>query len=218
MLDQLSNWRFLVDTGASYSIFPHNSSSPPTGPLLAGPSGTSIPCWGEKEFTLSFSGRLFKWTLLLADVKFPFLGVDFLRHHRLLVDPAENQLITTTGSSSSTPSQLSPMVSPVIAIPGSLAASTLAPPAPSTLAQASPATSSGSSLPPASAAAAVNAPVGSAAAALSAGEHSLSFSPASVAAAVNAPLRSALPPRVQAGLPLLPVQPTQTPLFLFLCG
>ncbi len=114
VLDQLSNRRFLVDTGASYSIFPHSSSSPPTGPLLAGPSGTSIPCWGEKEFTLSFSGNLFKWTLLLADVKFPILGVDFLRHHRLLVDPAENQLITTAGSSPSStpPSQLSPMVSP----------------------------------------------------------------------------------------------------------
>jgi hypothetical protein len=119
VLDQLSNMRFLVDTGASYSIFPHSSSSPPTSPLLAGPSGTSIPCWGEKEFTLSFSGRLFKWTLLLADVKFPILGVDFLRHHRLLVDPAENQLITTAGSPSTStpPSQLSPMVSPVACQP-----------------------------------------------------------------------------------------------------
>jgi hypothetical protein len=171
-----------------------NISSPPTGPLLAGPSGTSILCWGEKEFTLSFSGRLFKWTLLLADVKFPILGVDFLRHHRLLVDPAENQLITTTGSASTStpPSQLSPMVSPVISVPGSPAVSALTPPAPSTFAQASAATSSGSSLPPASAAA-VNAPVGSAAAALSAGEHSSSSSPppALAVATVNVPLGSA---------------------------
>ena len=113
VLDQISKRCFLVDTGASYSIFPHISSSSPTGPLLAGPSGSSIPCWGEKEFTLSFSGRLFKWTLLLVDVKFPILGVDFLRHHRLLVDPAENQLISTTGSSSS-PSHPSLVVSPVI--------------------------------------------------------------------------------------------------------
>jgi hypothetical protein len=49
VLDQVSKRRFLVDTGASYSIFPHWSSSPPTGPLLAGPSGTAIPCWGEKR-------------------------------------------------------------------------------------------------------------------------------------------------------------------------
>ncbi len=83
VLDQVSQRRFLVDTGASYSIFPHWSSSPPTGPLLAGPSGTAIPCWGEKEFELSFDNKKFKWPLLLAAVKFPILGVDFLPHHRL---------------------------------------------------------------------------------------------------------------------------------------
>ncbi len=52
--DQISNRRFLVDTGASYSIFPHSLSSP-TGSLLAGPIGS--------EFTLYFSGRLFKGTV-----------------------------------------------------------------------------------------------------------------------------------------------------------
>ncbi len=61
-----------------------------TGPLLAGPSGTTIPSWGEKEFELSFDNKKCKWPLLLAAVKFPILGVDFLRHHRLLVDPAAN--------------------------------------------------------------------------------------------------------------------------------
>jgi hypothetical protein len=30
---------------------------------------------------------------LLADVRFPILGADFLRHHKLLVDMADNQLI-----------------------------------------------------------------------------------------------------------------------------
>jgi hypothetical protein len=36
IMDQVFK-RFLVNTGASYSIFPHHSSSPPTSPLLAGP-------------------------------------------------------------------------------------------------------------------------------------------------------------------------------------
>ncbi len=31
MLDQISNRRFLVDTGASYSILPHRSSLPASG-------------------------------------------------------------------------------------------------------------------------------------------------------------------------------------------
>jgi hypothetical protein len=38
IVEQLSNMRFLVDTGASYSIFPHQSSSPPSGPRLRGVS------------------------------------------------------------------------------------------------------------------------------------------------------------------------------------
>jgi len=45
--------------------------------------------------TLSFHGRRFDWTFLLADVQFPIIGVDFLRKHRLLVDPANNMLVDT---------------------------------------------------------------------------------------------------------------------------
>ncbi len=47
--DQISGRRFLIDTGASYSIFPHKSSAPPTGPHLKGPSGQHIVCWGEQR-------------------------------------------------------------------------------------------------------------------------------------------------------------------------
>ncbi len=94
--DQLSKRRFLVDTGASFSIFPHKSSTPPSGPALFGPAGKIIPCWGEKYLVLSFNGRQFHWTFLLAAVSFPILGVDFLRHYRLLVDPAANRLVDQT--------------------------------------------------------------------------------------------------------------------------
>jgi hypothetical protein len=82
--DQLSKRRFLVDTGASFSIFPHHSSAPASGPVLSGPSGKTIPCWGEKFLTLSFHGKTFTWTFLLAAVQFPILGVDFLRHYKFL--------------------------------------------------------------------------------------------------------------------------------------
>jgi hypothetical protein len=101
--DQLSKRRYLVDTGASFSIFPHQSSATPCSPLLTGPSGKRIPCWGEKEIELSFHGRLFRWTFLLAAVQFPILGVDFLHHFKLLVDPAANRLIAA-GAISSPPS------------------------------------------------------------------------------------------------------------------
>ncbi len=66
-----------------------------------------IPCWGERRLTLSFHGRLFVWPFLLAKVQFPIIGVDFLRHFKLLVDPAENRLVDTVST------QLLPTVSSV---------------------------------------------------------------------------------------------------------
>ncbi len=93
IVDQLSNRRFLVDTGASYSIFPHSSAAPPSGPKLRGAAGQLIPCWGEKTINLSFQGKRFTWTFLLAAVSFPIIGVDFLRHFGLMVDPSANALV-----------------------------------------------------------------------------------------------------------------------------
>jgi hypothetical protein len=46
---------------------------------------------------LSFPGRRFVWTFLLADVQF-----DFLRSHQLLVDPAVNRLLDTASLLSTT--------------------------------------------------------------------------------------------------------------------
>ncbi len=97
MLDQVSNRRFLVDTGASYSILPHRSSLPASGPKLYGPAGQPIPCWGERLVQLRFQDLDFSWKFLLADVAFPILGVDFLRAHKLLIDPVDNALLDSTG-------------------------------------------------------------------------------------------------------------------------
>ena len=88
IMDQLTGRRFLVDTGASFSILPHQSSLPASGPKLEGPAGLPITCWGDTEVQLKFSGQLFRWRFLRAAVKSPILGVDFLRAHRLMVDPA----------------------------------------------------------------------------------------------------------------------------------
>jgi hypothetical protein len=93
VINQLSNRHFLVDTGAAFSVFPHSSSSPPVGPALAGAAGQPILCWGERQFRLSFNGKVFLWPFLLVTVQFPILGVDFLRHFGLLVDPAGDRLV-----------------------------------------------------------------------------------------------------------------------------
>jgi hypothetical protein len=91
--DDISHRRFLVDTGASFSIFSFVDSSRPTGPLLTGPSGKQIPCWGSKNLSVCFGRRQFTWTFLLAGVSFPIIGVDFLQHFHLLVDPSGRRLV-----------------------------------------------------------------------------------------------------------------------------
>jgi hypothetical protein len=78
VIDSISKRRYLVDTGASFSVLPFFSAAAPTGPRLSGPDGASIPCWGYKRHFLVF-GR-FVWCFLLAAVKFPIVGVDFLKH------------------------------------------------------------------------------------------------------------------------------------------
>jgi hypothetical protein len=97
MLDQVSNRRFLVDTEASYSILPHCSSLPAPGPKLFGPASQPIPCWGDCLVQLKFQDQNFSWKFLLADVAFPILVVDFLRAHKLLIDPEGQALLDSTG-------------------------------------------------------------------------------------------------------------------------
>jgi len=95
--DQLTDRRYLVDTGASFSLVPFHSRDPPARePCLTGPNGSRIQCWGEERRRLRFSGRLFEWPFLRAEVSFPILGVDFLRANKLLVDVANNALVDST--------------------------------------------------------------------------------------------------------------------------
>ena len=84
--DTATEQRFLVDTGAAVSVFPHRSSAPSSGTLLVGADGRSIPSWGTVTRNLCFGVRTFLCTFILAAVSKPILGIDFLSTHRLLVD------------------------------------------------------------------------------------------------------------------------------------
>ena len=100
--DSNSSASFLVDTGSSYSIIPHSSQQPATGPLLRSANGQRISCWGERRLTVVFGGHRYTWDFLLADVQFHIIGVDFLQHFQLLVDVAANSLRSTSPPSSVT--------------------------------------------------------------------------------------------------------------------
>jgi hypothetical protein len=98
IVDETSQRRFLVDTGATYSIFPYSSPGKQSGPRLTGADGLHIPCWGERRLSLTLHGHLFVWLFLLAKVQFPIIGVDFLRHFKLLRNPAANRLVSTVST------------------------------------------------------------------------------------------------------------------------
>jgi hypothetical protein len=77
LTDELTNDRYLVDTGATLSIVPCNQNSSPSGPLLKGADGQPIPSWGFIKKTVRFQGKLFTSTFLQAAVAGPVLGIEF---------------------------------------------------------------------------------------------------------------------------------------------
>ena len=90
--DSLTGVRFLIDTGAAFSVLPFSSPSAPTGPALKGPNGVDIPCWGEENLHLILGGQRFEWIFLKAAVDFAIIGVDFLCYFELSVDVASGCL------------------------------------------------------------------------------------------------------------------------------
>ena len=86
--DTSRNRRYIVDTGAQVSVilasYIDRRSVATTGPLQA--NGSSIA-------SLYFCGRVYSVRLVIADVRRPLLGTDFLREHNLLVDLKGQRLI-----------------------------------------------------------------------------------------------------------------------------
>ena len=88
--DILSDREFLVDSGASVSVFPGPWSSSDDRVRLFTEDGSRMVCSGTGliplHFSCSSSSRVFTWNFQLASVSVPLLGADFLEHFNLLVD------------------------------------------------------------------------------------------------------------------------------------
>ena len=106
--DALSNRDYLVDTGASRSVFPHRSSAAPTGPRLLMADGRLTKAWGSKLIPLQFGSRRFQFQFLLADVDQPILGADFLAEFDLLVDTKNHQVLQNRSFEPLAPPRFSP--------------------------------------------------------------------------------------------------------------
>lgn len=93
--DRSSNLRFLVDTGAEVSVVPPlaQERNHPSLIRLQAANGTHIPTFGRRCLSLDLGlRRAFRWIFLIADVKMPILGADFLSHYHLTVDMSKRSL------------------------------------------------------------------------------------------------------------------------------
>ncbi|XP_066957628.1 uncharacterized protein [Macrobrachium rosenbergii] len=81
------------------SVFPPSREGlekiPDLLPSLIAANGTPIRTYGTTTRAISILGHRSHWTFVIADVKFPLLGADFLGHHRLLVNVARQRLLDT---------------------------------------------------------------------------------------------------------------------------
>ena len=84
---------YLVDTGASRSVFPHRSSAALTGPRLLMADGWPTKAWGSRLIPLQFGSHRFQFQFLLANMDQPILGADFLAEFNLLVDTKNRQVL-----------------------------------------------------------------------------------------------------------------------------
>ena len=94
--DRSNGFRFLVDTGAEVSVIPPSATDRKhrrDSLTLQAVNDSPIATYGDRLLTVNIGlRRTFQWIFIVADVKQPILGADFLRHYNLLVDMAHNCL------------------------------------------------------------------------------------------------------------------------------
>lgn len=94
--DRVSGLSFLIDTGSQVSVLPSKLfrfNKNQSKVQLQAANNTQINTYGSKSITLDLGfKRIFKWIFILADIKHPIIGIDFLRHFKILVDPSINAL------------------------------------------------------------------------------------------------------------------------------
>ncbi|CAG5043554.1 unnamed protein product [Parnassius apollo] len=98
--DSNSGLRFLVDTGANVSVLPavrKDRLNQCSEYKLYAANGNEIATYGTKTIVLNLNlRRPYRWEFVVADVKQPILGADFLAYHKLLVDLNARKLIDKT--------------------------------------------------------------------------------------------------------------------------
>ncbi|KAA3670509.1 succinate dehydrogenase (ubiquinone) flavoprotein subunit [Paragonimus westermani] len=94
-----SKLQFLIDIGAKFCVIPHSATDArsESGTTLRAANGTPIRTFGRRLSTLNFGLRRdFSRVFLVADIPFPTVDIDVLRHFDLLVGARRSRLIDTS--------------------------------------------------------------------------------------------------------------------------
>ena len=88
--DKGNKCKYLIDTGAAVSVLPKscaNGISDADSLALVAANNSTINTYGNCERVVDVGlKREYPWTFIVADVKQPIIGADFLIHYNLLVD------------------------------------------------------------------------------------------------------------------------------------
>jgi cleavage and polyadenylation specificity factor subunit 1 len=119
--DKLSGREFLIDTGAEVSLIPATPADRrrqhADSISLTAANGSNIPSFGVRSAHVSLGDRRFPASFVVASVRRPILGADFLRRHNLLVDMRGRRLIdavTFTSYACSVAAGVTP-IAPIVA-------------------------------------------------------------------------------------------------------
>ena len=88
--------RWLIDGGAVLSILPPlpiQRKKGPNGTKLSAANGTSIACYGTTRHRVQLGSRTYPFNFVIADVKQPIIGSDFLAHFNLAPNHRDGCLI-----------------------------------------------------------------------------------------------------------------------------
>ena len=94
--DSNDGTRWLIDGGALWSIVPPTPQQRALGPnawKLQAANGSDIPCYGLTDRQVCIADREFDFTFIIADVRQPILGADFLDRFYLAPNHRDRCLI-----------------------------------------------------------------------------------------------------------------------------
>ena len=94
--DSNDGTRWLIDSGALWSIVPPTPQQRASGPnawKLQAANGSDIPCYGLTDRQVCIADREFDFTFIIADVRQPILGADFLDRFYLAPNHRDRCLI-----------------------------------------------------------------------------------------------------------------------------